>query len=554
MATIATGRHRAQKSGPTRVKAWLGDIGLVVPIKDSGDKVQELLKEIASRFEGYGIKTGSLRLAEMRTRDGCLINVHDIIGDVLESGESVEVVDFDDWVQAQEKLCKDPAVVISRDDYATDAVPKYITLGLHEYNKLYVKFCTGYIRGRQKQTIGLELFDTESLKNFAKEGKLLLGSKTGDDGKWKIEAHFIVKGHDVEAVELSVQSSTDRRPVIKRVALKVDKVITIGDITTVQGDDSDFDPKEYAGKLPKEVKKGFAFPEAAGSTTPVKKDNTSTGTSPLQVSQLGDLYADSTPAQDGTWHNAIFARLRLLNNSNEVLAITKATPEWKDSKGNWNVGRVRLGGRGGTYYFREGVGYSRKFGAKDQEDIEIALGIPMTTPQYDYGVRCAHRSLPQPLSVRWTFEDSNGATSTIEMQYVNEPIERVTKEKREKRQGSPLAFFASVDDEDFEVRVFAEVIEKLEDKYVSITIGEGSGQNKYLYTSEIKQLAYQATQEKSAQIAIPDLVWEKKDLKAQGFGLVDVAKGRMYGIKFEMKTTSSSYEGAYLLPQFPKDE
>eukprot|EP01119_Soliformovum_irregulare_P021102 TRINITY_DN6965_c0_g1_i1.p1 TRINITY_DN6965_c0_g1~~TRINITY_DN6965_c0_g1_i1.p1 ORF type:complete len:570 (+),score=138.61 TRINITY_DN6965_c0_g1_i1:26-1711(+) len=547
--------HRAQKGGPTRVKAWLGDVGLVVPIKDPNEKVQELLKEIALRFEGYGIKTGSLRLAEVRTRDGCLLNVHDVIGDVLESGEAIEVVDFDDWVAAQENLCQQPIVTISRDDYSDpEAEPKFITLGLHEHNKLYVKFCTGYIRGSKKKTLGLELFDAEALKNFAKEGKLLLGSKTGDDGKWKIEAHFIVKGHDVEAVELSVQSATDPHPVIKRVNIKVGRTISIGDVTTIQEDGSDFDPKEYASKVPKDVSKGPTLPGPNANATAVSNDNTSTGDSPLQITQKGALYADSTPMRDGVWHNAIFARMRLLNNGNEVLAVVKATPEWKDAQGKWNAAPLRKGGRGGTYYFRSETEYSQKFGPKDSDDIEIAIGIPMNLPQWDYGVRKAHRSLPQPLHIRWTFEDSNGGKSTIEMQYVSEPVDMVTRQSREKYQGRPLAFFETVDDESFETRFYSEVLEKLDEGYISIVIGENSGTNKYLYPSEIKQLAYQAKMQNKSEIAIPGLTWEKQGCSINVLGLVDVEKARMYALKFDMKSTTSSKEAHYLLPRFPPSQ
>jgi hypothetical protein len=36
----------------------------------------------------------------------------------------------------------------------------------------------------------LELFDINSLQHFAKEGKVLIGSKK--EAEWKIEAHFII--------------------------------------------------------------------------------------------------------------------------------------------------------------------------------------------------------------------------------------------------------------------------------------------------------------------------------------------------------------------------
>lgn len=69
-----------------------------------------------------------------------------------------------------------------------------------------MKFGTGYPDAKSEKVTRLELFDTESLRNFGKSGKTLIASQ--GNAKWKTEAYFNVgtNGH-VTDVEYSVQSS-----------------------------------------------------------------------------------------------------------------------------------------------------------------------------------------------------------------------------------------------------------------------------------------------------------------------------------------------------------
>jgi hypothetical protein len=102
------------------------------------------------------------------------------------------------------RLCKTNWLSVAVEDYV-DEVYKFvivgkvstrdrlIRLGYHENNKLFVRFGTNWPWGDKAKTLRLALFDVEALKHFAKEGKIPIGSREGPEGKWNMEAHFIVE-------------------------------------------------------------------------------------------------------------------------------------------------------------------------------------------------------------------------------------------------------------------------------------------------------------------------------------------------------------------------
>ena len=92
------GTHRGR---PLTIKVRLGDTGLVIPCKMENEKVEVLLREIATRFESHGIKPGELRLAQLQTSDGYLINPNDIISQVISDGEHLIALDYDDWLKLE---------------------------------------------------------------------------------------------------------------------------------------------------------------------------------------------------------------------------------------------------------------------------------------------------------------------------------------------------------------------------------------------------------------------------------------------------------------------
>eukprot|EP01114_Cavostelium_apophysatum_P005125 TRINITY_DN1578_c0_g1_i1.p1 TRINITY_DN1578_c0_g1~~TRINITY_DN1578_c0_g1_i1.p1 ORF type:complete len:441 (-),score=107.37 TRINITY_DN1578_c0_g1_i1:72-1394(-) len=424
--TIGKNRPSAPPTGgPTKVKVFLNKQGLVIPILNPDAKVESLLKDIAARFEGLGIKPGELRLAELRTTDGCLISLHDHVRDVIDHGETLEALDFETWVITQKPLLEKPILTITREDFEGDE-PKFVQLGLHQFNKLYVKFGSNW-PGNKEKMLSLELYDPESLKNFAKEGKILLGSKSGGEGKWLLEAYFIVKQGTVQEIELSAKSATDSKATIKRVPVKVDRKISLGETQTVQDPDHDpYNPAiysvptdNYTGPvISEEALKGTPQPEPAKSAAPSHLQ--AGGVSALQITQLGNVEADQTYERNGEWWQLFYTNLQILNKGESVLAVTKVKTEYQDKAGKWIEGTARTGRRSGYYNYSWGNENNTYFNMepKGQQEMAVYLGFVMKYPQAEKDRR-AHRSLPQPLHIRITFEESSGETAVINVLQAN---------------------------------------------------------------------------------------------------------------------------------------
>lgn len=132
-----------------------------------------------------------------------------------------------------QRLCNTKWAQIIRQDYEDAQIPyKWIEIGYHDLNKLYVKFGQHYPGSKNEKILGLELFDSEALQNFAKEGnkifclsnfkqgKVLLGSKEGDGGKWKVEAFFIVKGGTVKGIAYSTLLNPFRNGVFCKINIR----------------------------------------------------------------------------------------------------------------------------------------------------------------------------------------------------------------------------------------------------------------------------------------------------------------------------------------------
>lgn len=544
-SNVIIGKNRPISGSLSKVKVWLNKVGLVVPVTNPNDKVEKLLQDITRRFEGHGIKPGELRLAEIRTSDGCLISLHDTIKDVIDHGESLNVLDFDTWIETQKPLCKDVKLIITREDFEDDD-PKWIAIGIHEFNKLFVKFGT-YWPGSREKFLGLELIDTDALQNFGKEGKILLGSKSAKDGskKWNLEAYFIVKGGTVQEIELSAKSSSDSKPIIKTIQVKVGRKLELGEIKVIQDDKDNYDPAQYKLPLPQVVgsslkeedmkEKKFEVHESKLSgASPHQAGNAS----PLQITQLGKIEPDMGWESDGEWDNVFYSNFNLLNKSQTKLAVVNVDAEYLDLHGKWVRGTCKIGRRNGFYDYSFQPEKSNHFNMEPMEQRETAiyLGVTIKAPQLD---RCrrSHKSLPDPLKIKITFEDSNGCNASILIDYLNPALDVTTKDEREKKnnEGNKFDFWAQCDDTDYQLRIWAEAKNNVKDERVEIYLGYAN-KNKYLYESECKKLAYKAVKEQVNEKEMEDLNYDYKGIiSTKVFAVVDLKNQRTYALKFVLK-------------------
>jgi len=537
--------HR-QTSGPSKIKVRVGEVGLVIPVGNPNDKVERLLRDIAARFEGFGVKPGQLRLAELTTYDGYIISPHDLIKDVLSDGDALRAVDFETWSESQAPLCKDQWLDVIRKDIVADDY-KWIIVGKHEYNKLFIKYGKNYPGTQYEKMIGLELYDMDSLQHFAKDGKVLAFSKEDKekDSFWKLEAFFNVTKGVAKEIEISVKSASDGKPVIKKLELKYDRFIDKGAETIVQDDKDRYNPASY--KLPSGSKTGPVLSDAVGTKkeTPMAKGS---GHPTLQITQANAVEVNQNwySSSSESFTNYFISNFVLLNNGPNRLAITKVAAAYQAKDGKWiDQGlEFHTGSRRGflDYYFTDAQGFTMD--SKQQMEYCISIGITIKSDQFEVQRR-AHKSLPQPFKIKYTFEDSDGKKGEIIVEQNNKPLELVTRASREKYLDKKVDLYAQCDDDKLEVRIFTHVLHNKEEKRLEIALGSSS--SKYFYIDDAKALAFQGVKEKKEEVQIEDK-YEEKGCSVILSGLIDLKNSRCYALKIALKTSTSTVTEYFLLP------
>lgn len=534
------GTHRGR---PLRIKIRLGDTGLVIPCKKENEKVEVLLREIATRFESHGIKPGELRIAQLQTSDGYLINPNDIISQVISDGEHLVALDYDDWLQLELPRCKTEWARVLSQDFDNDDY-KWIIVGEHEHNKIFVKFGLNYPGGKNAKVLRLELFDRESLQHFAKEGKILLGSKEDPEGKWKEEAFFDVEKGNVKAIEISVVTPSDPKPLVKRLEIELGQKLKKKSLTWVNSNYDDYDPMSY--KIPENTSTGPVIDDKPPPERTLD-DAQVGGTDSLQITQTGKIESDQTHPYNGEWRNQFVCPLTLLNKTESKMAITNVSSEYLSESGEWKEMKVRVGAYYGflNYSWSDSTHFDLE--PKAQTDMCVGSYVVFTTPKKGDRERRAHKSLPQPLKIRITFQDVDGNKASVTVEQCNGPLDLITREKREKDKG-PADLWLQCDDTEGEYRIYAEIRNTL-DKQEYFEIWMNGSNGKYVYLSSLQEEVHKSDQE---CVEWKDLNFKTYDSTIQGYILVDRPKKRAYAIKLVLKTSTSTVEGYYRIPKFPQ--
>jgi len=358
-------------------------------------------------------------------------------------------------------MCNKPWLTVLSADFEEDDY-KWARCGYHELNKVYVMFGTNYPGTEKEKVIGLEIFEVDSLQNFGKEGKVLIGSREGAAGKWRTEAYFIVEKGVATQIELSVQAVSDPKPNIQRIAITLGRKVESGQITVVQDNSAVYNPSDYT--VPTPVSKGPTItlqPQTKLQIPEVK----CTGETPLEITVKVLPEPDQSSEKNGKFDNEIYLFLHLFNKGNTQLVINKVTGEYCAKDGTWTSLKTLIGSRSGFYNYswNRDDPINFKMGALDQVDRAFRLTIPVESPQNDKQRR-VHKSLPQPLKVRLTFDDAAAGKYVAEIEVANEQLELVTKESRLKIAKLPLVFYTHCDDDTMDCRIFTEVIHNEKEK------------------------------------------------------------------------------------------
>lgn len=534
--------------------SWKGN-KVVVPYAYGGHQVSNLLEEIASRFSRFNTEPKELKMAELRTIDGYSISKYDRIMEVIHNNDALEAIDFDTWLKQQAELCKDNWLYVRQSDFVDDSI-KWAIVGKHTHGKLFVQ------TGNGKKVDRLELFELEDLKVFAKEGQHQILHSKGkvENFEWFANASFnVTASGQVTAVTLEVKSSSDVRPVIKKIDISIENgQLVKGEVKTIQTSE---EPEDAGSSKPLPPAKRTEVPLVDPTPPPTDLPLASVqAESKLKIEQVEPVVPDQAWANSDGFMNNFYLNFSFTNPTDNPITIAKVKTEYQNAAGEWVAAKnTAIGHKAGYYDYRWNWN-SQNFGIDPHgvEKVAILCGVgPIKAPQVDRQRR-AHGSLPNPLKIRVTFEDDQGATCQIEVVNYNKPHDQPTKESTEKYNSKQYDFWTQLDDAASESRHYVAIckVKETENKeYYEIKSSLSSGSVYYFYKSQFQRLAFEAIKKGTDEVEIDSLtVADSKGSSAHAFALVDRAKRRVYAIKFVIKAHDASLEDYFSVKPLLADD
>jgi len=210
---------------------------------------------------------------------------------------------------------------------------------------------------------------------------------------------------------------------------------------------------------------------------------------------------------------------------------------------------TRLGTKSGRFSYSMGQHTDGFVVGKNQRlDLAVESSVLINAPQYDRQRRM-HHSLPSPLRVRITVDDKKSKSSQIVIEHINEPLEIMTKEKRESSDQLKRDFWLHADDTEAEERVWCELVYVQNEKRLQIS-SKPADKQKWMYQSDLNYYIYLAKKDGKQEFEIEELTTkdEARGYSQRVVALVDVEQSWAYALRFELRTNTSSAVGHYLLP------
>ncbi|PRP89353.1 hypothetical protein PROFUN_01216 [Planoprotostelium fungivorum] len=527
------------------VKISLNDASLVINLGDGKRQVSQLYNEFASRFTECGVtleetdlKRG-LQIVELATIDGYTLKPSEILSDVVNSGDKLVAVTYGGWLKKQNDLIAKEWLCLQASD-AVDEIQKWTSIGFHKHNKLYVQFGTGYpYSERIKPTLlGLHLFNSNQLTSN-QEGRKLMCS-AGDVGKWSAECHFNWENGRVTSVEVAVKSTSDPRPTIKRLPISVGHILSPnGDVVTVQNSFSEYQPELYVDRIPQDREEGPVITVAPS----IEPDHSakSVGELTLTVVQKSRVNAQQTWARDGKFNNFFHVPVKVSNLGQSKILVSTIKAEYQGRDGGWHEVSCSLDACD-----------SFSVEPLDARDAELKCQIEIEAPQRERENR-AHKSLPQPLLLRFIFDSWADKKSTqLTVQQVNPPLQLVTRDSREKYNSShSMLFWAQCDDSNLDERIYAEVYQYDEKQ---LQVATKSGSSCYFTAEAFRKRGQMAAVENKKELDVPDLSWEEMGLSVKTSLLIDLEEAQAFAFRFELKTNTSSRTAHFAIPKLTESD
>jgi len=449
---------------------------------------------------------------------------------------------------------------VTRTDYV-DSKDKYATVGWSaDLQKLFVRLNGD--KGTWKVPQALELFEVEDLRTMAKPGRRLI-HRIGDS-VWHAQAEFVV-GQDgiATAIELSVKSKSDDQAEIVTVPIGYDLdaevPVTGGEKKTVQVAEAPVTEVKYPApgpatitgpKLPEEEVKGDAKAKAPAKV--VVPTNVSTGSLAVTLTQKSLVEVETDWAKDKEVTTRAYCDFELLNKGAAgTVVITKRTLEYKKGE-DWVEIPHLIGNKVGNWNWNmRDDKESMSLGAKGHMTMSFcAVLTSPCTVQKDRQRRLG-KNLPNPLTLRLTLSDMNGASSNIVYSYSNAPLELKSLEKSKANADKKARCFGwlGCDDIELDDRAVVEAFVTEEHKKETWTIKPSFGNTYWtMQDTNWKKVAFEAAKADQAEYPLANMqLNEQYGWKFSATALVDIKNRRTYGVRFNLKTNSGTAEQSFLL-------
>eukprot|EP00824_Muranothrix_gubernata_P013507 TRINITY_DN28144_c0_g1_i1.p1 TRINITY_DN28144_c0_g1~~TRINITY_DN28144_c0_g1_i1.p1 ORF type:complete len:542 (-),score=126.86 TRINITY_DN28144_c0_g1_i1:169-1686(-) len=469
----------------------------------------------------------------------------DTAGNVLRDGDTIKAVTYQEWLTEHQGVCMEGQWTrLERSDF-TDDIDKWVEVGTFPQTKhLFVRFGEG--RATSLTIVHRNVIAEGRMAN----GDIIARVASKDMTSWHTEAVWICENHVIKGILLRGKSTSDRNTATQliKVVVKEKGILEVEEIESVQEPPVDvIDTTAY--DLPP--------PESTGPTldmdgeTPEPMVYAPEGNIPLQLRQDVPVKASQSI---GSTRFTNFFFMSFVAVALEDLAIVSTKAEYeKDGKWHHTAGATpsfrEPGPRGNFNYDWFNAGnFNLKAGKSVNLAIRAELVIEGRSGMDNQRRARAHRSLPQPLRLRATLEDSKGRTVSIICEYVNDPLGLPTKESCQKRLDVTLDGFICCDDTEYDDRLWMGLYRNAKDKVHVLRF-----QSQYFRMGENdwKAIAFKAKQAGTAVFEMSDMTsWSEGSRNKQRVkALVDLGKEFVFGVQVELQTfTGSSTESFHLLP------
>jgi hypothetical protein len=152
------------------------------------------------------------------------------------------------------------------------------------------------------------------------------------------------------------------------------------------------------------------------------------------------------------------------------------------------------------------------------------------------------------MRIRVTFIGADDSQITIETRQYNEELELRTKEWYEKRCSKSCVMWTQCDDAEALWRIFGAV--SIGPEGDRLELATDLNKSQYVCVSDMKKMVWQGMQEKKQEIEFTTLHYAPiEGVETKVFGLVDLSKGVLYGVRFDLKTLTSATTEYFLVPK-----